>query len=31
LLSAFAAWRNPFLVNKEKVQKDTLLYDEQIY
>lgn len=31
LLAAFAAWRNPFLVNKEKIKKGTLLYDEQIY
>ncbi|MDQ2721027.1 MAG: hypothetical protein M3Z26_14870 [Bacteroidota bacterium] len=31
LLAAFAAWRNPFLLNKESVAEKHLLYDEQIY
>jgi MFS family permease len=31
LLAAYAAWRNPFLLRKEKVTKQELAYDEQIY
>lgn len=31
LLAAYAAWRNPFLLNKERAGKATLPFDEQIY
>jgi MFS family permease len=31
LLSAYVAWKNPFLLNKKMVTKASLPYDEQIY
>ncbi len=31
MMAAYVAWRNPFLLNKEKVPKEELPYDEQIY
>src|SRR5665647_507903 len=31
LLSAFVAWKNPFILNKNKTPKVSLPYDEQIY
>ena len=31
LLAAYAAWRNPFILNKAPLENDTLPYDEQIY
>ena len=31
LLSAYVAWRNPFLVNRKMESKATLPFDEQIY
>jgi MFS family permease len=31
LLSAYTAWRSPFILNKEKAIKETLPYDETIY
>lgn len=31
LLSAYAAWRNPFISNKKPLPVRSLLYDEQIY
>jgi MFS family permease len=31
VLAAFAAWRNPFIVNKQPLVPDSLPYDEQIY
>jgi MFS family permease len=31
LLSAYTAWRNPFIKNKETAFMDPLAYDEQIY
>ena len=31
LLAAYAAWRNPFILNKAPLENDALPYDEQIY
>ncbi len=31
LLAAYAAWRNPFIMNKQIAANDSLPYDEQIY
>ncbi len=31
LLSAYTAWRSPFILNKEKAVKETLPYDDTIY
>ena len=31
LLAAFAAWRNPFILNKKTPEVDSLPYDEEIY
>lgn len=31
LLAAYAAWRNPFITNKEAVSTASISYDEQIY
>ena len=31
LLAAYVAWRNPFLLRKEKIMKEEVIFDEQIY